>query len=90
MKANERGYTIIGKWAKVRSVMVRAYSDKATPPEKRKKARNKNEKRRGELFGNCVWLSGRMYIEERRTIERRAAASVKAKNPENLLTDQAV
>ena len=29
--------------------------------------------------GNCEWLSGRMQIKERRTIERRTAASVKAK-----------
>ena len=26
--------------------------------------------------GNCVWLSGRMLIEERRTVEERAADSV--------------
>ena len=45
----------------------------------KKKGRNKNEKGRRQLLGNCVWLSGRMHIEEQRTIERRAAASVKAK-----------
>ena len=41
---------------------------------------NKNEEGRKQLLlDNCVWLSGRMHIEERRTIERRVAASVKAK-----------
>ena len=43
-----------------------------------KKGRNNNKKGRRQLLGNCAWLSGRMHIEERRTIERRAAASTKA------------
>ena len=37
------------------------------------------QKRRRQLLGNCVWLSERMHIEERRTVERRATASVKTK-----------
>ena len=44
--------------------------------KKTKKGRNKKKGCR-QLIGNCVWLSGHMHIEERRTIERRAAASVK-------------
>ena len=45
-----------------------------TPKKKKKKGRR-------QLLGiNCVWLSGRMHIAERRTIERRAATSVKARS----------
>ena len=33
--------------------------------ETRKKGRNNNEKGRRQLLDNCVWLSGRMHIQER-------------------------
>ena len=52
--------------------MVQKYLEKGTSSPKKKKGRNRN----ADDSGNCGWLSGRMHIEERRTIERRAAASV--------------
>ena len=52
---------------------------KRTSPKKQKKE-EKTKKGRRQLLRTCVWLSGRMHIEERRAIERRAAAPVKAKN----------
>ena len=66
--------------------MVQKYSEKSDYHLRRnKKRRNKkrekqNQKKgRRQLLGNCVWLSGRTYIVERRTIQRRVAALVKAK-----------
>ena len=53
---------------KEKTVMAQKNSEKATSPKKKKGEKKQH-----------VWLSGRMHIEERRTIEPRAAASVKAK-----------
>ena len=40
------------------------------------KKKEKTKTKKDADSGNCVQLSGRMLIEERRTIEERAAASV--------------
>ena len=37
-----------------------------------------SKKKQGKKRKRHVWLSGRMHIEERRTIERRAAVSVES------------
>ena len=65
-----------------KTVIVQKCSEKAASPKKKKK-KKKREKGRRQLLCNCVWLSGRMHIEERSTIERRAVASVKEKKDEN-------
>ena len=49
--------------------MIQNYLEKATFPQKRKGEKKKKKKGkikgRRQLLGNCVWLSGRMPIEER-------------------------
>ena len=44
--------------------MVQKYSEKATSPKKKEKEKEKEKKKR-QLLCYCVWLSGRMHIEER-------------------------
>ena len=56
--------------------MIQKFSGKAAFISEETK---KQRKGRRQLLGNCVWLSGRMYIEERRTIERRATGFSESK-----------
>ena len=64
---------------KEKTVKVPKYSGKSSMSKETKKGRHtkkgKTKTKKDVDGGNCVWLSGRMHIEERRTIERRAAAS---------------
>ena len=55
--------------------MVQKYARKKRRPQRKKK-----KKKDSQWLANFLWLSGRMRIEERRTIERRAAGSMKAIN----------
>ena len=65
----KKTYDVLSMY-KERPVMVQKYSEKATSSKKkkgRKKKKKKKKKKKGrrQLLGNCVWLSGRMNIEER-------------------------
>ena len=51
---------------------LKIYSEKATSSKKKKRKKETKTKKDPELLGNCMWLSGRMHIEERLN----AAASV--------------
>ena len=58
---------------KEKTVMEQKNTRKKRHLQNEKKEETKAKKGRGQLLFNCVWLPGRMHIEERRTIERRAA-----------------
>ena len=70
-------------------VMVQKYSGKATYPKKPKKEETKTKKDTArQLLGNCLWLSERMHIKGRTTIERRAALQRKQKRRQRNKTKQ--
>ena len=62
--------------------MLQKYSEKTISPMKQEKEGNKTkEKDARQLLGNCVWLSGRMHIEERLNEQGRGfSESKKTKN----------